>query len=203
MATPATRASSTSDPLIIISKAFATHVWPFSFFDRLPFDAAMTTGLMLLGVIIVGAWPKSGFVVAATTPAAVVVCTNSRRLILRRICSSVFFVNQPYLPYPPYLPLVPFQPCLPLLAFLPFLPSRVRRAAFEQRLGLQRLRAVFSAHRVGGLIHRDASVLALGVQTVEAQAEIWLALAVQQPLSDRVLGHALEISQGRAFRMTR
>src|SRR5262245_32156345 len=91
MLTPATTASRTSDPPAIISNAFATHVWPLSFFDRLPFDAATTSGLTLFGVSIVGDWPNSGFdAVAAATPAAVVVRTKSRRLIL---CVGVLCVG--------------------------------------------------------------------------------------------------------------
>src|SRR5215471_1960719 len=50
----------------------------------------MTTGLTLFGVIIVGDWPKSGFADAATTPAAVVVWTNWRRLTLRLIVPPCF-----------------------------------------------------------------------------------------------------------------
>ena len=49
MLTPAIKASSTSEPPVIISNALATQVCPFSFFDLLPFDAAMTTGLTLFG----------------------------------------------------------------------------------------------------------------------------------------------------------
>ena len=72
MATPAIKASSTSEPPVIISNALATQVCPFSFFDLLPFDAAMTSGLTPFD-ITAGAWPNSGRVAAATTPAAVVV----------------------------------------------------------------------------------------------------------------------------------
>src|SRR4051812_1386122 len=87
MFTPAMRASRTSEPPVIISNALTTQVWPLSFLDRFPFDAATTTGLTLFGVIIVGAWPgpdagcaNSGLAAAAAaTPAAVVVRTNSRR----------------------------------------------------------------------------------------------------------------------------
>src|SRR5262245_11147279 len=157
MLTPAIRASRTSEPCVIISNALATHVCPLSFFERLPFDAAMTSGLTP-PVFTAGACPNSGFVAAATTPAAVVVCTNSRRLI--------FFVMGS--------------------------PLRVRRAAFVQRVALQRLRSVLRAHGVVGLIHRHAGVFALCVQAIEAQAEVRLTLAVQQPLFDRVLRDALQ-----------
>src|SRR5438477_13089505 len=53
--TPATSASSTSAPAVIILTAFATHVTPSASFDRLPFDEATTHGLTLVRVIIVGA----------------------------------------------------------------------------------------------------------------------------------------------------
>src|SRR5262245_12536146 len=65
IATPATRASSTSAPSVIILKALATQVTPCSSFDRLPFPEATTHGLTLFGVIIVGAWPKRGVDAAA------------------------------------------------------------------------------------------------------------------------------------------
>jgi hypothetical protein len=81
MVTPATRASSTSAPLVIIPNAFATQVMPSASFEVLPLPDATTTGLTLFGVITVGACPKSVFgTAAAATPAAVVVWTNSRRL---------------------------------------------------------------------------------------------------------------------------
>src|SRR6185295_4376918 len=81
IATPATSASSTSAPAVIILNAFATQVTPSASFDRLPLDEATTHGLTLFGVIMVGACPKSVFgMAAAATPAAVVVWTNSRRL---------------------------------------------------------------------------------------------------------------------------
>src|SRR6476619_7716686 len=82
MDTPATSASSTSAPEVIILKALATQVTPSASLDRLPFPEATTQGLTLFGVIMVGpcpelvegACPKRGFVAAAAaTPAAVVV----------------------------------------------------------------------------------------------------------------------------------
>src|SRR4029450_6526089 len=107
MDTPATSASRTSAPEVIILKAFATQVTPSASFDRLPFPEATTHGLTLLGAITVGpcpepvegACPKSGFVAAtAATPAAVVVRTKSRRfgffmstslrIIIRRAASG-------------------------------------------------------------------------------------------------------------------
>src|SRR5215467_2486129 len=59
IATPATSASSTSAPPVIIVKALATHVTPSASFDRLPLLDATTHGLTLLGVIIVGACAKT------------------------------------------------------------------------------------------------------------------------------------------------
>src|SRR4029077_9067379 len=58
--TPATSASRTSAPSVIILNALATQVMPASSFDRLPLLDATTHGLTLFGVIIVGACPKRG-----------------------------------------------------------------------------------------------------------------------------------------------
>src|SRR6266851_3015939 len=80
IATPATSASSTSAPCVIILNAFATQVTPWAYYDRLPLDDATTHGLTLFGVIIVGACANSGLdAAAAAAAAAVVVRTNSRR----------------------------------------------------------------------------------------------------------------------------
>src|SRR6188474_603811 len=80
METPATSASSTSAPPVIILNALATQVTPSASLDRLPFPDATTHGLTLFGVIIVGACPKRGFAAAAAaTPAAAVDRTKSRR----------------------------------------------------------------------------------------------------------------------------
>src|SRR4030095_14886056 len=79
MLTPATSASSTSAPSVIILKARSTQVTPCSSFERLPFEDATTHGLVP-PVFTAGACPKSGLVAAAAaTPAAVVVRTKSRR----------------------------------------------------------------------------------------------------------------------------
>src|SRR5438093_10613412 len=88
--TPATSASSTSAPSVIILNALATHVTPSASFDRLPLDEATTHGLTLFGVMITGPWPEpvegwpnNGFVAAAAAmPAAAVVRTKSRRFSL-------------------------------------------------------------------------------------------------------------------------
>src|SRR5262245_60905397 len=89
MATPATSASRTSAPSVIILNALATQVTPSASFDRLPLPEATTHGLTLFGVITVGAWLKSVFdEAAATTPAAVVVRTNSRRFSFFLIACS-------------------------------------------------------------------------------------------------------------------
>src|SRR5438128_10021680 len=86
MFTPAIRASSTSEPPVIIENAFSTPVCVPPFLNLLPFDDAITTGLTLFGVITVGAWPNSGLDAdAAATPAAVVVFTKSRRFSFRSI----------------------------------------------------------------------------------------------------------------------
>jgi hypothetical protein len=86
MFTPATSASRTSDPPVIIWNAFSTHVCEPPFLNLWPLLDATTSGLTLLGVITVGAWAKSGFAAAAAaTPAAAVVCTNSRRFSFRPI----------------------------------------------------------------------------------------------------------------------
>src|SRR5678815_5690509 len=80
MLTPATSASSTSAPSVIILKARSTQVTPCSSFERLPFEDATTHGLEP-PVFTAGACPKSGLpAAAAATPAAVVVRTKSRRL---------------------------------------------------------------------------------------------------------------------------
>src|SRR6266851_3425792 len=85
MLTPATRASRTSAPLVIISYAFCTHVTLPPFLNLLPLAADTTTGLTDFGVNIVGAWdawdaaPRSVRGAAAARPTAAVVWTNSRR----------------------------------------------------------------------------------------------------------------------------
>src|SRR5262245_55791646 len=90
MLTPAMRASSTSDPDVIMPNAVSTQVFVPPFLYRLPLFDATTTGLTLLGVMTVGACAKSGFAAAAAaTPAAAEVWTNSRRLSLRAIVSRL------------------------------------------------------------------------------------------------------------------
>ena len=60
----------------------ATHVFVPPFLKRLPFEEEITTGLLAEGVIIVGACAKAPRgAAAAAIPAAVLVTTNSRRLI--------------------------------------------------------------------------------------------------------------------------
>src|SRR5215208_6393968 len=58
MLTPAMRASRTSEPPVIIAKAVSTQVLLPPFLNLLPLFEETTTGLTLLGVIIVGACPK-------------------------------------------------------------------------------------------------------------------------------------------------
>src|SRR6185503_1958134 len=73
-------ASSTSAPPVIIENAFSMAVCAPPFLNWFPLLDAMTTGLTLLGVMTVGACPKSVFgMAAAATPAAVVARTKSRR----------------------------------------------------------------------------------------------------------------------------
>src|SRR4051794_41880296 len=91
MLTPATRASRTSAPPVIIAKAVSTHVFAPPFLNLLPLFDATTTGLTLFGVIIVGAWPNSAVgIAAAAAPAAAGGWTNSRR--------ANFFSPRPPLP---------------------------------------------------------------------------------------------------------
>src|SRR4051794_29358884 len=75
MLTPATSASSTSDPAAIIENAFSTQVAVPPFLNRLPLAAATTIGLAERGVMTVGACSKAG----ATARAAAVRWTNWRR----------------------------------------------------------------------------------------------------------------------------
>src|SRR3954470_22634820 len=88
MLTPATRASRTSAPPVIIAKAVSTHVFVPPFLNLLPLFDATTTGLTLFGVIIVGAWPKA---VAGRAATAAVAWTNWRRFS--------FFITPPRLPH--------------------------------------------------------------------------------------------------------
>src|SRR6186997_517023 len=84
MVTPAISASRTSSPRVIFSNAVSTHVFAPPFLNRLPFDDEITTGLMPPGVIMAGPWSNAARgVAAAARPAAVLVTTNSRRLIFR------------------------------------------------------------------------------------------------------------------------
>src|SRR5262249_20947714 len=81
MLTPAISASRTSEPPVIIEKAFSTQVWVPPFLNLLPLLDATTTGFALFGVIIVGAWPNSVFGIAAAATAPAAAChTKSRRL---------------------------------------------------------------------------------------------------------------------------
>src|SRR4051812_37209684 len=87
MFTPATRASRTSAPPVIIAKAVSTQVFAPPFLNLLTLLDETTTGLTLLGVIITGlcpevveAWPsRDAGADTAAAAAAVVVCTNWRR----------------------------------------------------------------------------------------------------------------------------
>src|SRR3954468_8937466 len=82
MLTPATRASRTSAPPVIIAKAVSTQVFAPPFLNLWPLLEATTTGLTLFGVIMVGPCPKTAVgTAAAAAPAAAVVWTNSRRFI--------------------------------------------------------------------------------------------------------------------------
>src|SRR6266568_9191108 len=87
MLTPATTASSTSLPDVIIENAFSMHVIEPAFLNRWPLPEETTTGFTLFFVCIVGACPKAGAAAAAAIP-AVLVTTNSRREILSGISGA-------------------------------------------------------------------------------------------------------------------
>ncbi len=83
--TPAMRASRTSDPPVIMVKAFATPVMSPPFLYTFPLLEATTTGVTVFFTIIVGAWAGGGawaataLTEAAATTAAAPDSTNSRR----------------------------------------------------------------------------------------------------------------------------
>src|SRR6478672_4662998 len=79
MFTPATRASSTSDPWTIIPNAFWTPVTSPPFLKTLPLAEEMTTGLALFGAITAGACPSRARGAAAVSPAAAPARMKSRR----------------------------------------------------------------------------------------------------------------------------
>src|SRR5262249_30872816 len=156
-----------------------------------------TTGLTLR-VATAGAWPNSvfGTAAAATAAAALVACTNSRRFILRPIPPPAARLTRSRC-------MPRSRPALPRLSrsrnrnrsnrsVSPDLRDSVRGLAFEERVGLQRLRSLLRAHRVGALVHRDAGVFTFGVQHVKIQPEVRLALRVEQPFLDGVPGDAFE-----------
>src|SRR5215471_14289249 len=76
MFTPAMQASRTSDPAVIMLKAFATQVSPAASFDRFALAAATTTGLTPREITCSEPKPLD-----ASTPAVVPAATNSRRVI--------------------------------------------------------------------------------------------------------------------------
>src|SRR6266705_2053440 len=78
MLTPAMSASSTSSPRVRRRNASSTQVRGPPFLYWLPFSELITTGWVLLWVITVGPWPKSGR--APTAMVAAPIFTNSRRL---------------------------------------------------------------------------------------------------------------------------
>src|SRR6185503_3344938 len=80
MLTPAITASSTSEPPVIIWKAFWTAVTLPPFLKRLPFAEAITIGLTVLCFRIVG---KTGIAM----PAAALLRMKSRRFILLMVSS--------------------------------------------------------------------------------------------------------------------
>ena len=82
MLTPATRASSTSDPCVIIVNAFWTHVTSPPFLKTLPLAEEMTTGRALFEGITAGACPscpRRAWGTAAVIPAAAPARMKSRR----------------------------------------------------------------------------------------------------------------------------
>src|SRR2546421_3500019 len=79
MFTPATTASSTSAPWVIIWNAFSTQVTLPPFLNRLPLAAETTTGLTARPATTCGPWAGAGWGAAAATPTAALPRTNDRR----------------------------------------------------------------------------------------------------------------------------
>src|SRR4051812_3800666 len=84
MFTPAMSASSTSAPSCVISvNAFWTQVMSPPFLNLFPFADAITTGLAVLELVTVGAWPKSARgVTANVNPPATLDCIKRRLFML-------------------------------------------------------------------------------------------------------------------------
>src|SRR5215470_12389081 len=78
MLTPATSASRTSAPPVIIENAFSTQVCAPPFLNLWPLLDAITSVLTPF-VITAGAWPNTVFGIAAAAIPATVVFTNFRR----------------------------------------------------------------------------------------------------------------------------
>src|SRR5687768_15528071 len=79
----------------------------------------------------------------------------------------------------------------------------VARAARQQRIALQCLRAVLIAHRKRAtLIHRDAGVLTFRIENVKSDAEAWQAATVQQPLLDCVVLDTVQHFHASVLRMS-
>src|SRR5262249_9557718 len=93
----------------------------------------------------------------------------------------------------------PFQPIPPACWNEP-LNSRARLALVEG-LRVEYLRAVLRADRVLRRVHRHAGKLPLRVQDVEVQAEIRMALLVEQPLLPGVGGDPAERSHPGVLRV--
>src|SRR5512145_2077774 len=98
MFTPAIKASSTSFPSAIIPKASSTDVFGPPFLKRFPLADAMTTGLALPEVTMVGPWADVCATDAAANPAAAPVFTNSRRFTFRDIARILSAIDHGPLP---------------------------------------------------------------------------------------------------------
>src|SRR5512141_2724770 len=83
MFTPATTASRTSEPLVIIENAFSTAVCVPPFLYRLPLPDEITTGFTAERLRIVGASARRPAGSDAPRPAVAPVMTNFLRLIIR------------------------------------------------------------------------------------------------------------------------
>src|SRR5262249_51661898 len=64
--------------------------------------------------------------------------------------------------------------------------------ALQQRLGLQRLGSVLGADCESGWIHRNARILALGIEYVEIEAEVRVAFFVEEAFFNSICFDSLE-----------
>src|SRR5215471_4184938 len=66
------------------------------------------------------------------------------------------------------------------------------KLALEQCLGFHRLGAVLGTYREPRCVHRDTSILAPGIEDIEIEAEVWVALFVKKPFLDGGCFHPFE-----------